>query len=246
MRLACDIGNTRTNFALFNRGKILHRFSINTSEITLELLKQYLADYPLPNSIAIGSVVSKKGEQLGEILETLFNITPFIIQHHHQFDIINCYQPPSSAGIDRLINVAFAYHHLQQGVIVIDFGTATTFDIITGGGSFLGGVILPGIKLMRDALGEQAEQLKKVPIQPASTIIGETTLNGIQAGLTYGSLALIEGITHQIHRAYPGEIFQTIITGGFSHFIQKLNPEIALFDHDLTLKGINLIYQLNH
>ncbi len=246
MRLVCDIGNTRTNFALLKGNTICHRFSIQTATITSELLSEYLEEYPRPKRIAIASVVLSKAQEISAILGKLFQIKPLIIAHHHQFGIINCYHPPHSVGIDRLINVAYAYEQFHQGVIVIDFGTATTFDVVTGGASFLGGIILSGIKTMRDALGERADQLAKVPIQKPQSVIGRDTFSGIQSGLTYGSIALIKELVREISYAYPGEVFRTVITGGFSRLIEQIDPHIALFDHDLTLKGIGFIDQINH
>lgn len=252
MLLVCDIGNTNITFAIFNDNQIILRFTYSTDlKKTSDELGIFLFNIFAYNklsfsdikNIAVSSVVPEIEYDLSECFKKYFNIIPFFITYKAAFNINNLYEFPNQLGIDRLINASYSYFVYKKNLIVIDFGTATTFDVVFNG-NYEGGVIIPGIKTLRNTLFEKTNKLPKVDLILPPSVIGKNTIHSIQSGLFYGYAGMTEGLVNQIKNNYQQE-FLVISTGGLSSIINKIVKCIDYYDDNLILKGIEYIYTLN-
>jgi type III pantothenate kinase len=151
---------------------------------------------------------------------------------------------PSEAGADRLVNAVGAFIEYGGPAIVIDSGTATTFDIVAADGAFEGGIILPGINLSLQALHDAAARLPRVEIRDPGRVIGKDTVSAMQSGIYWGSIEMIEGLCRRIKAEY-GKPMKTIATGGVASLFEGAFPSIDHFDQDLTSRGLLEIYKRN-
>jgi type III pantothenate kinase len=149
---------------------------------------------------------------------------------------------PKELGADRLINAFAAWSEFKQALIVIDFGTATTFDVVSGKGEYLGGVIAPGINLSLEALQRGAAKLHGISITHPENVIGTNTTSAMQSGIYFGYAGLIEGIVSRI-KAERGEAMKVIATGGLAPLYGQATNAIDKVDPDLTIRGLRLIYE---
>jgi len=154
------------------------------------------------------------------------------------------YKNPSEVGADRIVNAVGAYEEFKDALIVIDSGTAITFDVINKKGEYIGGAIVPGIHISADALAEKTAKLPRVPLGKPESVIGKTTINSIQSGLFYGYLSLIEGMIKRIKREMETDC-TVVITGGDSAIFYRHINEIDHFRPYLTLFGLKVIYEKN-
>jgi type III pantothenate kinase len=152
---------------------------------------------------------------------------------------------PSEVGADRLVNAFAAWRRFKASMIVIDFGTATTFDVVSAQGDYLGGVIAPGVNLSLDALHRAAAKLPNVAIQPPDKVIGTNTIGAMQSGIYYGYAGMVESVTAKIKKEF-GAPMKVIATGGLASLYAKACPAIEQVDPDLTITGLKELYQLNH
>ena len=151
---------------------------------------------------------------------------------------------PRAVGADRIVNAVAAYKDYGGNLIVIDFGTATTFDIVGQGGSYEGGVIAPGVNLSMEALHLAAAQLPRIAVERPQSVIGRDTIPAMQSGIFWGYIALVEGLVARIKTEY-GKPMKVIGTGGLAHLFRHSTTTIEFVDHDLTIRGLNYIYQRN-
>lgn len=255
MLLAIDAGNTNVVFALVEGMKIHHRWRIATDarrtadEYAVWLL-QLLAiegfDRSTVDAVIIASVVPRALHNLEVLATKYFSRTPLVVgspplKPGIKVDVV----APDEVGADRIVN-ALAAHHLFGGdLIVVDFGTATTFDVVDFEGSYKGGIIAPGINLSLDALAAAAARLPKIVIEapaPGQSVVGRTTVDAMRSGVFWGYIGLIEGLVARI-RSEIGRPAQTVATGGLALLFQQ---HTNIFDHvdgDLTVKGLALLYQ---
>ncbi len=252
MLLVCDIGNTNITFAVFSNNQILLKFTYSTDlkktsdEFGIFLFniftinKLSLSDI---ENIVVASVVSDINYEISLCFKKYFNINPVFITNTSKFNIGNLYDFPNQLGIDRLINAAYSYFLYKKNLIVIDFGTATTFDVVFNG-NYEGGVIIPGIKTLRNSLFEHTNKLPKTDLTMPPSVIGKNTIHSIQSGLFYGYAGMTEGLINQIKNNYQQE-FLVISTGGLSSIINKITKLINYSDDNLILNGIEYIYTLN-
>jgi type III pantothenate kinase len=154
------------------------------------------------------------------------------------------YDNPKEVGADRIVNSVAAYARYQDACIVVDFGTATTFDCVSKRGEYLGGVITPGLGIALDALCAKTAKLPKVELVKPSKVVGKTTVHAIQAGAIYGYVALVDGLVDRI-RGEIGAGARVIATGGFGGLLAPESRTIEAVDEFLTLDGLRLIYRLN-
>ncbi len=248
--LAVDIGTSSTTLGLSKDGLIALRFDIPTRTLTHRALTRETLDAPLagvskPDIIAIASVVPWASDELIVVLHEIFPQATVLVITSGNFPMQIGYPHPEELGTDRLLGALAAWKHYgekeHRPSIVVDLGTATTFDAVTSDGLFLGGAIAPGLELGADALANRAAQLPTIELTFPSSIIGRTTVESMQSGILFGGLAQIEGFVKRLAQfAFPNEEPVVVFTGGLSRLIDGRTNMISHFDGDLVLKGICL------
>lgn len=240
MLLAIDIGNTNINFAVFKSNRIIRRFFVPTESYCLSRIKKKLKNQRIDNTV-ICSVVPQVTNVLVKDLTRLLGRKPYIIGKDIRVPIKNLYRKPKQVGQDRLVNAYAGVISHCAPLIVIDFGTAVTLDVISRKKEYLGGMILPGLKLSLACLYEDTALLPKIKLERPKELIGKDTKQSILSGIVYGFAALTDNLVKKIKEKI-GKNTRVIGTGGNISLVGKYCKHIYKIDKDLTLKGINLIY----
>lgn len=241
MLLAIDIGNTNISFGVFKGKSILKRFDIPTVRYSRRRLSAALGKAAISDSI-ICSVVPDKTITLKKDLRQLLGRSPYIIgKEGLRVPMRNLYRKPSQVGQDRLVNAFAATVLYGAPCIIVDSGTAVTFDVISGRKEYLGGLILPGISMSLDALYERTALLPRVRPGRPKEFIGRDTGNSILSGIVYGFAALTDALIAGIKKKI-GSRAKVIGTGGNIRLIRRYCRRIEIIERDLTLKGLNLLY----
>lgn len=251
MLLAVDIGNTNTVFAFFDGDRLLQSWRLKTDAARTRdeykvALSCLLADSNLRaqdiKSIIVSSVVPDANYALRSFCQDMFGAKPLVVTRDH-VDIEIDLRSPDEVGADRLVNALTVKVEYDLPAIVIDFGTATTFDVIDGQGRYAGGVIAPGINLSIEALHRAAAKLPMIGVKkPEDGIIGKDTTSAMQSGVFYGYMSLIEGVLDKIG-AELGAKPAVLATGGLAPLFAEYCPAIDKVDETLTLRGLLRIYQ---
>ena len=251
MLLAIDIGNTNLVFALCDGAAIRAQWRIHTDAhrtadeyavwlFTL-MARENLTAADITATI-ISSVVPDANFAIKSFVRSYLTCEPRLVANAEiDFGMKILIDNPRELGADRFINAFAAWSAFKQPLIVIDFGTATTFDVISAAGDYLGGVIAPGINLSLEALQKAAAKLHGISITHPETVIGRTTTTAMQSGIFYGYAGLIEGIVARI-KAERGEAMKVIATGGLAPLYASASPAIDLVDADLTIRGLMLVH----
>jgi type III pantothenate kinase len=238
--LAIDIGNTNITCGLFHRDRLMKRFAFSTKPGQYySALKKHLMKQACEAAI-ISSVVPAATKQIALVLEKLKVIKVIVLGEDIIVPIKNLYQYPKQVGQDRLVNAYATLKLYGTPAIVVDFGTAITFDIISKNKEYLGGLILPGLELSLDALAKKTALLPKVILAEPKGLIGRNTKNSILNGIVYGSSILADGLIEKLMSELGKS--RVIATGGNINFMAKYCTKFDVIDPDLTLKGLNLIY----
>ncbi len=195
-------------------------------------------------AMVISCVVPPVSSALEELARKYFKVKPLIVGPGIKTGISIKYDDPREVGADRIVNAVAAYEKYSGPVIVVDFGTATTFDVISKKGEYLGGVIAPGIEISADALFEKAAKLPRVEIIKPKRIIGKDTVSSIQSGLIYGFVGQADEIVRRISKELRTKP-KVIATGGLARLIASESKTIEKIDPLLTLEGLRLIYERN-
>lgn len=254
MLLAVDAGNTNIVFALFEGEDIVHQWRMVTSELSnpndvsdslLAALDGSQIDKTRINGGIIGSVVPRVNGFLESFFETLGIKPLFIGADETDIGVAINVKTPGEVGADRIVNVIAAYAIEAGPSIVIDFGTATTFDVVANDGAYLGGLICPGIRLSLKALHDATAKLPHVPFEEpkGKSLIGKTTEEHIQFGIYWGYVSMIEGLIARYKKEHGA--CKVIATGGLANSISHNCKAIDLVDTNLTLQGLKLVYDLN-
>jgi type III pantothenate kinase len=254
MLLAIDVGNTNTKFAVWDgQGwRAQWRASTDTTRTADEYapwLHEIMAFNGLKfeniSACIVSTVVPQALFNLRNLSRRYLNAEPMVIGDDGlKLGIEIRIDKPSEAGADRLVNAVGAFVAYGGPLIVIDSGTATTFDIVAADGAFEGGIILPGINLSLQALHEHAARLPRVEIRDPGRVIGKDTVSAMQAGIYWGSIEMIEGLCRRIRNEY-GAPMKTIATGGVASLFEGAFPSIDHFDQDLTSRGLLEIFRRN-
>lgn len=243
MLLAIDIGNTNISFGVFRGNRIIKRFNIPTKEVIHSRRGRLNVPYgKLINDAVICSVVPEATKIIERGIEKLIKIKPYILGKSVSVPIKNLYRRPSQVGQDRLANAYAGLTLYGAPLIIVDFGTAVTFDVISKNGAYLGGIILPGLRISLDALSRQTALLPLVKLCRPKELIGRDTKCSILSGIIYGYAALTDGLIGAIKRKI-GKNALVISTGGNANLISKYCAKATKIDGDLTLKGLNFIYR---
>jgi len=251
MLLAIDSGNTNIVFATFgDDGKIAHVWRMETKvERSVADILHWLVDQGLDASditdAIIATVVPDNLHILIDFCESTFKVQPLVVGHADvDLGVKVLLDNPGEVGADRLVNAVAAGDKYGGPLICVDFGTATTFDVLDADGNYAGGAISPGINLSLDALYAHAAKLPRIdPVRPPR-VIGTSTVSAMQSGIFWGYVSLIEGMVARIKTEF-GAPMKVIATGGLSPLFSEATDSIEATDADLTLRGLYLIYQRN-
>lgn len=241
MLLAIDIGNTNISLGIFKKDRLLRRYNIPTKEKGYFKHLKKIFDRNKIDDAIICSVVPKSIAVLEKDLNKLLRKRPIIIGKDILVPIKNLYRQPKQVGQDRLVNAYAAVSLFGAPLIVVDFGTAVTFDVISKNREYLGGMILPGLQVSLDALADRTALLPKVKLTNPREFIGRDTKNSMLSGLIYGFAALSDDLIRRIKNII-GKNAKSLGTGGNIDLVGKY-CNIKKIDRDLTLKGLNLLYR---
>ena len=253
MLLVLDVGNTSITFGVFNNDKLISSFNFktnkksNTERFSLNLVKKFSEnsiDPSLINASIISSVVPELKDVINKTIKNMTGFEPIEVSHSSKTNMSILYDNPKEVGADRIVNSVAAYSIFKKSIIVVDFGTATTFDCISAEGAYLGGAIAPGIKISSDALTLSASKLPRVDIEKPRNIIGKNTVESMQAGIFYGYVSLVDGLIRYLKKSMQTNPV-VISTGGFSKIISDESEFIKHYDEFLALKGLQILYKLN-
>ena len=254
MIVVFDVGNSEITVGVFDADELVSHWRLTTAaprtadELALLIRSLTGAEIATPGGAegsAICSVVPAITPMLAEACEMCFGTKPVMIDGHARLPITLDVEEPLTVGADRIANTLAASRLHKRDAIVVDLGTATTYDCITADGTFLGGVIQPGIMISADTLFRRTAQLPATDIVPPKKVIARRTDECIRAGVLYGAVDSIDGIVRRIKREWPGTTPPLVIaTGGMAETIRPHSAELELVDPFLTLKGIHLGYGL--
>ena len=249
MLLAIDLGNTNTVFGVYDTNdKLIVHWRLSTQkERTVDeygiLLRNLFAlekiDAKKIRRVIVASVVPPLDPVLHEMVEVYFSVRAVFVTHENA-GIPVLYDDPRQVGADRIVNAVAVVHKYGKPAIVVDFGTATTFDAITSEGAYGGGVIAPGIVISAEALYEHAAKLPRIEIQKPGSVIGTSPVASMQSGLFYGYVALVDGMITRMKKELGSNV-RVIATGGQAAFISQETKLIETVDANLTLDGLQLV-----
>lgn len=257
MLLAIDVGNTNIVFGVYEGKKLINDWRISTDRnktsdeygILFEQILKYHGLYPKDvDDVIISSVVPPIMHTLITMSIKYFGKKPMLIEPGIKTGINIKYDDPRELGADRIVNAVAAYSKYGGPLIIVDFGTAITFCVISKNGDYLGGAIAPGIKISSEALFSRTSKLPKVELVKPKNVIGKNTVNSIQSGLIYGYVGLVDYIIERIMeeiKDQEGVVENIIATGGFASLIGTESRYINRIDKLLTLEGLRIIYEKN-
>lgn len=253
MLLTIDIGNTNTTLGIFEDEELratwhiateVHRMVDEYAALILNLLHHRGLDASDVKEAAMCSVVPPLQATFVELFERYFQVTPLVVEAGVKTGVRILADNPREVGTDRIVNTAAAHHLYGGPAIIADLGTATTFDVVSRDGDYLGGAIAPGIVTATEALFMRAAKLPRVEMIRPKRAIGTDTVTAMQSGIVFGYVGLVEGIVSRLQREL-GEKAKVVATGGYAELIAKETSVIDTVNPDLTLIGLRLIYLLN-
>ena len=253
MRLAIDIGNTNSVFAVIENGEVVEQFRMRTdSERTADEYFVWFSTLCTASNIKLDvdvviltSTVPAAVFNIRVLSHRYFGGEPLVVGSENcKLDIPVRLDPGTGVGPDRLVNAIAGYEKYGPDLIVVDFGTATTFDIVGSDGGYEGGVIATGVNLSLKALSDAAAALPHVDVVRPEKIIGTNTKGAMQSGIYWGYISLVEGMCTRIENEY-GKKMKVILTGGLASLFAKGMTTFDALDGDLTIRGLNLILERN-
>ena len=257
MLLAIDVGNTNIVLGVFDHATLVRSWRLSTQrertadELGLMVEGLFAHDRIEQSAIAavvMGSVVPPLTRTTHVMAERHFGLNALTVEPGVETGMPILYENPAEVGADRLVNGIAAYERFGRAaglpLIVVDFGTATTFDAITVRGEYLGGAICPGVQISADALFQRAARLPRIDVRKPATVVGRTTISSMESGLFYGYVGLVEGLVRRMSDELGGQAV-SVATGGLASIIV---PETSLIQHvdvDLTLHGLRIVWERN-
>ena len=253
MLLAIDLGNTNLTFGLFQGERLVHDWRLATRRDSmpdelgismLQLIRQEGLDPKAVEAVVVASVVPPLNTSLVEAVRRYFGREPLMVEPGIKSGMKILYRDPKEVGADRIVAALAAFRKYGGPLIIIDFGTGTTYDAISREGDYLGGAIAPGMGISVDALYERAARLQRVELRAPDHVIGRTTVESMQAGIIFGFVAQVEGMVARMRKELGADA-RVIATGGHSTLIASQTSVIEVVDDRLMLEGLRLIYELN-
>jgi type III pantothenate kinase len=253
MIFVMDVGNTQTTVALYRKSHLVNSWRISTARhrtqdewgALLHLLFQVndlqMADV---SGVIVCSVVPPADAHLRNMCRRYFKREPIFVVPGIKTGVPVLYDNPSEVGADRIVNAVAVLASYELPAIIVDFGTATTFDVLDAKGNYLGGAIAPGLAISAEALFEKTAKLPKVEISRPSRIVGKTTVQSLQSGLYWGYAGLVEGLLKRMKKEL-GAVKTVVATGGLARLIAPDCPSVQAVDENLTLEGLRLLYERN-
>jgi type III pantothenate kinase len=253
MLLAIDVGNTNTVFALYRGDELVGQWRLSTNRertaeeyaaalIQLMRLKGY--SHERVGAVVISSVVPQAVMALRWMSRDFFGRRAFVVGEDLDYPIKINLNNPREVGADRVVNAVAARKRYPPPLIIVDFGTATTFDVVNDEGSYCGGAIAPGINLSLEALHRAAAKLPRIAVEPPESVIGTSTVSAMQSGVFWGYVGLIEGLVGRIQAEY-GKPMTVVATGGLAPLFAKRCPALQHIDRDLTMAGLLEMHAIN-
>jgi type III pantothenate kinase len=254
MLLAIDIGNTNVVLGVFDREKLVENWRVGTNtQITPDEYAMIFKDlfgftkieFTQIHGVIISTVVPPLLPVMVEMSRKYFKIEPMVVTHELKTGITIRTDNPKEVGADRIVNAAAAYKIYGGPLIIVDFGTATTFCAVTKNGDYLGGAICPGMKISAEALFQRASKLPRVELVKPAKVIGTDTISAMQAGIIYGYAGLVDGIVERMKKDLSSDA-RVVATGGLAELVFSETKTIQEIKPHLTLEGLRLLFELNH
>jgi type III pantothenate kinase len=253
MLLAIDVGNTNIVYGLFDGDHLSHTFRVESARgrttdeygVTLRsLLASQNVELGSVDRAILASVVPSLTEPMTRLVRGTFDKDPMVVGPGIRTGMSILIENPREVGADRIADAVAGYEKAKGGVIVVDFGTSTNFDVVTPKGEYLGGILAPGLQISADALFSRAAKLPRVEIARPPRVVGRNTILAMQSGIVYGYAALVDGLVDRI-RSEVGFSCAVIATGGLASLIAPISDTIGEVDDHLTLVGLRILYERN-
>ena len=251
MLLAIDAGNTHIKVGVYQGPQLLAKWRMTPENFgpldehgteVLRMFDRSGLDAKKVEAIIVASVVPRLNPGLRLMSDRYFQLTPSFVDHTTHTGLKVLYDQPSELGADRIVSAVAAVEKYGVPCIVIDFGTATTFNVINSQREFLGGIIAPGIMTAAEALFSRAAKLPRVPIERPEKLIGTSTVEAMQSGLFYGYASLVDGLIRRL-MAHDASSATVVATGGLAHVMQGVSEFTYQIDENLTLDGLRIIHE---
>ena len=253
MLLVVDVGNTNTVLGLFDGAELVHDWRIRTvvdhtvdeyGMLIYNLYKTSRISSRKIRDIIISCVVPPMLNILEPLCRKYFSLKPLIVGPGVKTGMPIFYDNPKEVGADRIVNAVAGYEKYKQDLIIVDFGTATTFDYVSARGEYMGGCIAPGIMISSEALFERAAKLPRVELSKPRSIVAKDTVSSMQAGIIYGYAGLVDGICERMKAEVKSNPL-VVATGGLAKIVAPETKNINVVDDMLTLEGLRIIYLRN-
>lgn len=254
MLLAIDIGNTNTVLGVFDQTRLIGHIRVTTRDrLTIDegcfLLTTALREMEVKSndvaSVVLGSVVPPLTGIFEMAAEKLFGCEAIVVSHRVRLPIAIEIDQPGQLGADRIANAVAGYDKFDTPVIIVDFGTATTFDVVNEKGAYIGGVIIPGPETSMAELSKRAARLFEVRIEPPDSVVGKSTAAALKSGLFYGTVGQVDYIIDKILDETGFRKCIIVATGGFALRIEQFSRHVKMVEPTLTLEGLRLIGEMN-